>query len=327
MKCCIHFLPASTIFFLIATFWTNASWAQTRIWGIGFLSVPHYSQDDARNFPIYRTLSDHGWVVGKDVIFELRDGGGDPTRLAEPAAELVRLKVDVLLPTGPAAVRAAFGATKDIPIVAYDLESDPVAERYVQSLSRPGGNVTGIFLDAPELAGKWVELLKTIIPRLSRVVVLKDSSTPPLQLDAVREAASELGIKQQVLEIHTAEDIAKAPFAFRGRPQAMIVLPSPMLWGQNARLAQLAKKHRLPAIAMFLPFADAGGMLAYGPDIDASYHQADTLIEKILKGAKPGDLPIERPAKFDFVLNLKTARDLHLIVPDTILLRADRVIK
>ena len=206
----IHALLSCAALLVIATVWMGASWAQNRIWRIGILNVDHYSQDDVPKWPIYRVLSEHGWVVGKDVIFELRDGGGDPRHLAEPAAELVRLKVDVLMPVGPSAVRAAFAATRDIPIVAHDLETDPVAAGYAQSYSHPGGNLTGLFLDAPELAGKWLELLKSIVPRLSRVVVLWDPTSGPVQLDAVRNAAPALGVQVQVLEINTPEDIDKA---------------------------------------------------------------------------------------------------------------------
>ena len=146
-------------------------------------------------------------------------------------------------------------------------------------------------------------------------------------LDAVRKAALVLGVDLQVLEIHIPEDIDKAPSAFRGRPQAMIVLPSPMMWYQSARLAQVATKYRLPAISMFLPFAYAGGLLVYGPDMAATFEQCAVLLAKVLGGAKPRDLPVERPSKFEFVLNLKTARDFHLIVPDTVLLRANRIIQ
>jgi putative tryptophan/tyrosine transport system substrate-binding protein len=294
----VHALLTFAAFLIIATVWMGASWAQNRVWRIGILNVDHYTQDDTRKWRLYRMLSEHGWVVGKNVIFELRDGGGDPRQLAEPAAELVRLKVDMLVPTGPSAVRAAFAATRDIPIVAHDFETDPVAARYAQSYSHPGGNLTGVFLDSPELAGKWIELLNAIVPRLSRVVVLWDPSSALRPLEAVRKAARALGIRAQVLEINTPEDIDKVPPVFRGSPQAMIIVPSPMTYSLSERLAQLARKHRLPATSMAVQFADAGGMLAYGPNEAASFDQLSQLVEKILRGAKPGDLPIERPHKF-----------------------------
>jgi len=310
------------------TFHTEKTCAQTRIPHVGVLIVyPSLSAEVQQWFkPFPRTLSERGWIEGKNVAIEYRDGAGDPTRLAEPAAQLVQLKVDVLLAVGPPAMRAALAATRDIPIVALDLETDPVAAGYAESYSHPGGNLTGLFLDAPALAGKWLELLKTVVPNLSRVVVLWDPTEGSVHLDAVRNAAPALGVKLQVLEIHTPEDINKAPSAFRGRAHAMIALPSPMMWGQSARLARLAKKHRLPATSMFVPFADAGGLLAYGPELAGTVEQCAVLVAKILSGAKPGDLPVERPTKFEFVVNLKTARDLHLTIPDTILPMATRVI-
>jgi putative ABC transport system substrate-binding protein len=293
---------------------------------VGILNNGLPMRDWLSTMPFYQTLAEQGWVEGKNVIFEFRDSGGDPTRLAEPAAELVRLKVDVLLPMGPPSVRAVFAATREIPIVAHDLETDPVAAGYAQSYGRPGGNLTGLFLDAPDFAGKWLELLKAMVPRLSRVVVLFDPSSPPAPLDAVRNAAPKFGVKLQVVGVHTPADMDKAPSAFGGRPQAMIILPSPMTYAQSEHLAKLAKKHRLPGIAMFVPFTEAGGLLVYGPEFAATVKQWAVLLAKVLGGAKPGDLPIERPTKFELVLNLKTARDLHLTVPDTVLLRADRLI-
>lgn len=318
-----------TALMLIAALWTDPSWAQTKIPHVGVLVVnPILSAEVQQWFkPFRRTLSERGWIEGKNVAFEYRDGAGDPTRLAEPAAELVQLKVDVLFAVGPPAVRAAYAATRDIPIVALDLETDPVASGYAESYSHPRGNLTGLFLDAPKLAGKWLQLLKTIVPRLSRVVVLWDPTEGSVQLDAARNAAPALGIRLQVLKIHTPEEITKAPSAFDGRAQSMIVLSSPMMWYQSARLAQLAKKHRLPATSMFVPFADAGGLLAYGPELAATVEQCAVLVAKVLGGAKPVDLPIEGPSKFEFVFNLKTAGDLHLAVPDTVVLTATRLIK
>jgi putative ABC transport system substrate-binding protein len=170
---------AATALLLIATFWGDTSWAQTKIARVGILNentLPNWLS--AMNF--YQTLGEHGWVEGKNVIFEFRDSGGDPARLAEPTAELVRLKVDVLFPLGPAAVRTVFAATQTIPIIAHDLETDPVAAGYPQSYGRPGRDLTGLFLDSPDLAGKWLELLKAMVPRLSRVVVLWDATSGPV---------------------------------------------------------------------------------------------------------------------------------------------------
>lgn len=309
----------------LAMLWTKPAWTQAKLPRVGILTV-----DAAKQYPLepfYRTLRERGWIEGKNVMFEIRDAGGDPRGLAEPAAELVRLKVDVLFPIGPPAVRAAVAATRDIPIVAHDFETDPVAAGYAQSYSRPGGNLTGLFLDSPDLAGKWVEFLKAVVPNLSRAVVLWDSTSGAVPLQAVRAVAPLLGVKLQVLEIKTPREIDQAPSAFRGRPQAMIVLPSPMMYVESARLAQVAKKSRLPATSMFPPFPEAGGMIAYGPELAATLERCAVLVAKVLGGANPGDLPVERPIKFEFVLNLKAARDLRLTVPDSVLLRADKVIR
>lgn len=326
MKRRSHALLALIGMLLVIPSWMDVGWAQAKIPRIGILFV-----NDARNEPwmetFRTTLRASGWVEGKNVAFEYRDAGGDPRRLAEPASELVQLKVDILWPIGPPAVRAAFAATRDIPIIAHDFETDPVIAGYAQSYSRPGGNLSGLFLDSPDLSGKWLELLKAVVPRLSRIAVLWDSTSGPIPLQAVRKVAPTLGMKLQVLEIQTPEDIDKGPSALRGQPQALVVLPSPMMYVQSARLAEVAKKSRLPATSMFVPFAEAGGLIAYGPEIPASVETCALLVAKVLGGAKPGDLPIERPSKFEFVLNLKTAKALRLVVPDTVLLRADRVIQ
>lgn len=320
----IHALLAFAVLLVIAAFWMHASWAQTKMPRVGVL-LPNPPNSGFMG-PFYQTLREQGWIDGKSVAFEVRDAGYDSTRYTELAAELVRLKVDVLFPVGPSAVRTVFAATRDIPIVAHDLETDPIAAGYAQSYNQPGGNLTGLFLDSPELMGKWIELLKSIVPRLTRIVAIWDSTSSPVPMAAMRKVASSFGLAVQVLEIHTPADINKASAAFGGRPQAIIVLPSPMLWAQSARVAQLARKQRLPAISFAVPFADAGGLLAYGPNMPATAEQCALLVAKILSGAKPTDLPIERPTKFDFVLNLKTARDLHLTVPDTLSLTADRTI-
>jgi putative ABC transport system substrate-binding protein len=300
--------------------------AQTKVPRVGFLFI-HDVRTDPWLENIRATLREKGWIEGKNVAFEYRDAGGDPTRFAEPAAELVRMKVDILFPIGPPAVRAAAAATRDIPIVAHDFETDPVIAGYAKSYARPGGNLTGLFLDSPDLTGKWLELLKTVRPKLSRVTVLWDSTSGPIPLQAVRTVASSLGITIQVLELRTPEDIDTVQSRLRGAPQALVVLPSPMLYAHSAPLARLARKTRLPAVSLFVPFADAGGLIAYGPDAVASMEQCAILISKVLAGAKPGELPVERPTKFVFVVNMKAAKAIGVAIPDEILLRADRVIQ
>ena len=226
---------ALTALMLIVTLWMDASWAQTKIPHVGVLLVAPILRPEVQQWfePFRRTLRERGWIEGKNFTFEFRDSAGDLTHLAEPVAELVRLKVDVLFAVGPLS-RAAFAATRDIPIVAIDFDTDPLASGYAESYSHPGGNLTGLFLDAPQLAANWLELLKTIVPRLSRVVVLWDPTEGSVALDAVRNAAPALGIRLQVVEIHTPEEIEKATSAFGGRAQAMIALSSPMIWYQSA---------------------------------------------------------------------------------------------
>jgi putative ABC transport system substrate-binding protein len=197
----------------------------------------------------------------------------------------------------------------------------------VESYSRPGRNITGIFLDAPEFATKWLELLKAVIPRLSRVAVLWDPSPGATHLNALKAAAPAFGVTLHVLEAHKAKDIDRAFAALPGRPQALIILPSPMTWGQSERLAELAKKHGLPATSMAPQFAQSGGALTYGPDLLAALERLAVILAKVLSGAKPADLPIERPAKIELVVNLPAFKALGLTVPESVLLRADRVIK
>jgi putative ABC transport system substrate-binding protein len=274
-----------------------------------------------------RILAGEGWIEGKNVAFEYRSAHSDPSQFAETAVELVGLKVNVILADGTAALRAAYAATRTIPIVAIDYTSDPIAEGYVDSYARPGGNVTGVFLDAPEFAGKWFELLRAMVPDLSRVAVLWDPGPGANHLHAVRSVAGSLDIKLQVLEVRKPDDLGRAFSALRGRPQAVIFLPSPMIYGQSARLAKLALKHRLPATSFAREFAIAGGAIAYGPEENSTWERNAVLMAKILGGSNPAELPIERPTKIQLVVNLKTAKALGITVPQSILLRADEVIR
>mgnify|MGYP001415138756 CR=1 FL=1 len=311
--------------------WTAESWGQTKIARVGILATPLAGTTDEAMAKFYepfrRMVAQHDWVEGKNVSFLYRSARGNPPQFAESAAEFVRLNVDVIYANSAPATRAAYDETRTIPIVALDYTNDPVAAGYAESYSRPGRNLTGLFLDAPEFASKWLELLQAIVPRLSRVAVLWDPGPGRTHLQAVQVAAKTLRVQLQVLEVHNTIDIEVAFSPLRGRPQALIVLPSPMLWGQSARIAELTLKHRLPATSMAGEFAQAGGMLSYGPDPASSFERNAALVAKILGGAKPGDLPLERPTKFKLVVNLKTARALGLTIPQSILLQADEVIQ
>jgi ABC-type uncharacterized transport system substrate-binding protein len=306
------------------------SWGQTKIARVGILSsVIGGSTDATVQFyeSFRRTLAQHGWIERKNVSFEYRSARGDPPQFADPAAELVRLEVDVIYTENAPATRAAYTATRTIPIVAIDFTNDPVAAGYAQSYSRPGGNLTGLFLDAPEFAGKWLEPLKAMVPDLSRVAVLWDPSPGATHLQAVQAAAPSFGVRLEVLEVRTSDDLDRAFSRFHGRPQALIILPSPLTYSQSARLAKLAIKHRLPATSLTPAFAEAGGVIAYGPEQASSVERVAVLVAKVLSGAKPADLPVERPAKINLIVNLKTAKALGLTLPDSVLLRADRVIR
>ena len=314
---------------LAALAWTAESWGQAKLPRVGILTYGGNTNDAAKQWlePFRRKLADQGWIEGQQVVFEYRRTAGDPSQLAEAAGELVRLKVDVIFADSAPSVRAAHAATATIPIVAADFTNDPIAAGYVESYGRPGKNITGVFLDAPEFSGKWLELLKAVVPDLSRAVVLWDPSPGATHLQAVKGLARSLRLQLQVIEVRKPEDIDRAFSALRGRPQALIVLPSPTMFLQSERIAKLALKHRLPATSMSRIFADAGGMLAYGPERDTAYERSAVLVAKILAGAKPGDLPVERPSKFELVVNLKTAKALGLTIPQSILLRADEVIR
>ena len=310
--------------------WTAESWGQAKIPRVGILSSFQLTEDPSLKQwfePFRRTLADQGWIEGKTFLFEHRSAHNDPSRFAGAAAELVALKVDVIFAPSAPMVRAAYAATHTIPIVAQDFTTDPVAEGYVESYNRPGGNVTGVFLDAPEFASKWFELLKAMVPNLSRVVVLWDPSPGPTHLRAVQSAAQIFGIQLQVLEVGKPEDMDRAFSSLRGRPQALIILPSPWIYSQSERLAKLALKYRLPGTSMARLFADTGGVVAYGPELASASERSAALVAKILGGAKPAELPVERPTKIQLIVNLKSARALGLTVPDSVLLRADEVIR
>jgi putative ABC transport system substrate-binding protein len=308
--------------------WTGESRAQAKTPHVGILSFGG-TTDEIREWvkSFRRALADQGWIEGQNIAFEYRGAQSVPSQPIDLAAELVRLKVDVIFADGAPFVRAAHAATRTIPIVASDFTTDPVAEGYVESYGRPGGNITGVFLDAPEFAGKWFQLLKAIVPGLSRVAVLWDPSPGAAHLQAVQKFARSFRVQLQVVEVRKPDDLDKAFSAFRGKPQGLIILPSPMNYAQSERLAKLALKHGVPATSMARPFAEAGGTLAYGPEQSSVYERCGVLVAKILGGAKPAELPVERPTKVQLVVNLKTAKALGLTVPESVLYRADEVIQ
>ena len=248
--------------------------------------------------------------------------------IAPMAAELVALNVDLIQALSPAAIRAARAATANIPIVAVDLESDPVASGFIASNTRPGGNITGVFLDFPDFSKKWLEALKEAVPQATNVAVMWDPATGPNQLRAVEAAAATLRFTLTVLQVRLPTDIEPAfQSAIQKGAGALLMLSSPLIPGRTKLLAGLALKHRLPAIMLFTDFARDDGLMAYGPNLLAFVRQGGVMAAKILLGANPAETPIETPAKFEFVLNLKTAKLLGLTIPATVLLRADEVIE
>ena len=290
---------------------------------VGFLSPA--GADSLTQF--LAAMRDLGHAEGRDFALERRLTAGRADVLPEMAAELVRLNVAVLYATGPAALRAAKGATGVIPIVALDLETDPVADGMVQSLGRPGGNITGLFLDQPAIAGKWLELLGQAAPQRRRVAVLWDATTGRAQIAAAEGAARRLGVELQVLEFGSGEALDRAlRGAIGGKAQAMLQLSSPLVSVNSRPIAEFAAQHRLPAISPFRAFADAGGLMSYGPDLIAFRRFAATYVSRILKGARPADLPIQQPSNFLFVVNQKAAAALGLALPQSLLVGADEAI-
>ncbi len=296
---------------------------------IGVLRPAPDDQVFRRYFDGFRqALRGSGYVEGTNLALEFRVRPGSPEEMLARAEELVRLKVDILVAVGPAALHAVAKATTTIPIVAMDLETDPIAAGYVATLAGPGGNLTGIFLDFPELTGKWLELLKEAVPRLTRVAVLWDPGTGPTLVKAAEAPARSLRLQLRLLEARSPDDFEGAfRAAARERAGAMLVLGSPVFSSARKQIADLAAKLRLPAIMPFPDFAEDGGLMAYGPDPTSLYRQTGTIAVKILRGAKPGELPVERPARFQFAVNLKTAKALGLRLPRSILVRADQVIE
>ena len=278
-------------------------------------------------------LRDLGYVEGRNVVIEYRDAEGKLERLPALAAELVALKVDVILADGGTlGPRVAMQATTTIPIV-FTSAADPVGSGLVTSLARPGGNVTGLSALGPELVGKRLELLKQAVPGIDRVAVLRGSSTLGERvlkdmLEAADVAARALGVQPQFIEARGPDEFARALSAMTSaRAGALTVLPSNMFVRERRRLVDLAAKNRLPAVYTSREFVDAGGLMSYGAHQPDLFRRAATYVDKILKGAKPGDLPIEQPTKFELVINLKTAKDLGLTIPPSVLARADDLIQ
>lgn len=264
----------------------------------------------------------------QQVDFVWRAAEGNPARLAPLAAELAAQRIAVVIAVTMGAVRAVQAADLTIPILAQDLETDPVAAGVIKSYRSPGGNVTGVFFDFPEFRRKWLELLRETLPNLSAVALLWDPATGVAQLKEMESASEQLRLKAVTLEVRTAAEMDDALSLAKRQPvDAVLALSSPLFGTRPQLLADLTLRHRLPTVTLFPDFARAGGLMAYGPNILDTYRPLGVQLAKILRGEKAGNLPVERPTKFELVVNLKTAKLLGISVPTPVLLRADEVIE
>ena len=299
---------------------------------IGYLSNADPARESVRAEAIRLALRERGHIEGQNITIEYRYAEGKRDRYPELATELVRLKVDIIVVAGgDLLVRSAMNATKTIPIVMLGAGLDPVEAGLVESLASPGGNVTGITNLTGELGGKRLELLKEAVPKVVRVAVVYDPGNPRSVRD-VKEvlpvAAHTLGLTVRSWEVRDAGAFERVFAAInKERPDGLYVLPSVLMNANQKRIAGFALKSRLPSVYNSREFVDAGGLMSYGPDIADSYRRVAYYVDKILKGAKPADLPVEQPTKFEFIINLKAAKQIGLTIPPNVLARADRVIK
>jgi putative ABC transport system substrate-binding protein len=300
-----------------------------KITRIGYLDAVSLSVNAARIEAFRQGLRELGYVEGKNIVIEWRSAEGKADRLPALAAELVRLKVDIIVAAGTSDTRAAKEATTTIPIVMTQ-DTDPIGTGFVASLARPGGNITGLSTLAPEVSGKRLELLKEIIPKLSRVAVLGTSTRTgnAQSLKEVELAAGAFKVQVQYLDVLDVKDIETAfRAATKERAEAVLVLQSPVTFSQRPQIVDLAVKSRLPAIYPQTEYTEAGGLMYYGANTPDLFRRAATYVDKILKGAKPAEIPVEQPTKFEFIINLKAAKQIGLTIPPNVLTRANKVIK
>jgi putative tryptophan/tyrosine transport system substrate-binding protein len=326
-------LGLSVIAFVLVVAWAVAEAQQpTKVPRIGYLAVSSAAAHAPRTEGFRQGLRELGYIEGKNIVIEQRYAEGNLDRLPELAAELVRLKVDIIVAAGGInVIPAAKNATKTIPIVMGGSGIDPVVAGLVESLARPGGNVTGLTNLTRELGGKRLELLKEAVPKVARVAVLYDQANQPSVIE-VKEvlpvAARALGLTIQPWEVRRADGFEKV-FAVlnKQRPDGLHVGGGSLMGANRKRIASFALKSRLPSLFTDKEAVDAGGLMSYGADAVDGYRRVATYVDKILKGAKPADLPVEQPTKFDLVINLKTAKQIGLTIPPNVLARADRVIR
>jgi putative tryptophan/tyrosine transport system substrate-binding protein len=301
---------------------------QAKLPTIGYLGANTPSAETQRLGAFVQRLRDLGWIEGRSIAIEVRWAEGRNERFAEIAAEFVRLKVDVIVTAGTAAVVTAKQATSEIPIV-FAVAGDPVGAGLVASLARPGGNVTGLSLQTTDLVGKRLELLREVLPGLRRLGILADVGSPIglLETREVQKTAGSLGLGVVTSEMRRAEEITPAFDALNGRADALYVVATPLVTTNRIRINILAVGARLPTMHGQRENVEAGGLMSYGANFPDLYRRAADYVDKILRGAKPGDLPVEQPTKFDLIINVTTAKALGLTIPESFLLRADEVIE
>ncbi len=301
-----------------------------KVYRVGILTNKASDPAEARLWQAFRSsLRERGWIEGQNILIEFRAAEGNTARLPELAADLVRLKVDVIVARSSIWVQAAKEATSSIPIVFLS-HADPVRTGHVASLARPGGNITGLAVLMTDLAPKMLELLISAVPVAKRIAVLWNPDTPSHTpaLKAMEEAGRTLRVQLQPVGARTAAELEGAFAAMaRARAQAVLVLGAAIFLAERQRVAELAIKHRLPMMSNLKDVAEAGGLVSYGPNWDDHYRRGAIYVDKILKGAKPADLPVEQATKFELVINLKTAKAIGLTIPQSVLVRADQIIE
>jgi putative ABC transport system substrate-binding protein len=322
-KILVYALPA-----LIVAAIHLAEAQQIKVARIGRISAGSPNSDPSRDEALRQGLRDLGYIEGKNIIVETRYADGQLERYAALAAEFVRLNVDVIV-AASAPARAARRATRTIPIVVVGT-TDPVATGLVESLARPGGNVTGLTPLSPELSGKRLELVKETIPKFSRAAFLFDLTEPSnvLELEQLRSPAAALGVTLQIRGVQAAEEMEQAfSLTIREGSQALILAAGALINNNRKRITAFSTKNKLPTVFSVSQFVEDGGLMSYGPNLHAMYRRAAFYVDKILKGTRPADLPVEQPMKFEFAINLKTAKQIGLTIPPNVLARADKVIK
>jgi putative tryptophan/tyrosine transport system substrate-binding protein len=301
-----------------------------KVYRIGVLMNKASDPAESRQWQgLWLGLRERGWIQGENILVELREAEGNSSRVPDLAADLVRRKMDLIVTRGSLFTGAVKAATSSIPIV-FIAHADPVGSGHVASLARPGGNITGLAILQTELGAKGLEILRSVGPTVTRIAVLWHPGTPSAApgLKALEEPARRLRLELQPVGARGPAELEGAFAAMaRARAQGVIVLATPIFFGERQRLGELAIAHRLPTMFQIRDYAEAGGLMSYGGDLADLYRRAAILVDKILKGAKPGDIPIEQPTKFELIINLKTAKALGLTIPQSLLQRADQVIE